>query len=389
MNELPACLISGIYYIFADQPSCKKEKAMNVKKYVMLLGLLLALTGMNGQDWQLVWSDEFDGDLLDSTKWSYQTGTGSQYGLDGWGNNELQYYRPENVSVGEGMLTIRAKREGFEGMLYTSGRIRTFKKAGWTYGRFEFRAKMPEGQGLWAAIWMLSTYESYGGWAASGEIDIMEYLGHETNKVHGTLHFGREWPYNASKGTSHISYGTSFSEAFHDFALEWEAGKMRWYVDGVLYQSLGEGDWYSDGEAFPAPFDKQFHLLINLAVGGNWPGSPDASTDFPQEMVLDYVRVFKDVSTGIAVGASALELEQNHPNPFKDATTIRFSLPAEKGVLLELYDMMGRRVRTLADRSYGPGSHAVGVNAEQLESGLYMYRLQADEAILVRQMLIL
>jgi len=141
--------------------------------FVLIMSLLLMVTSVSGQNWQLVWSDEFDGDTLDGTKWSYQIGTGSQYGLEGWGNNELQYYRPENVTVANGMLTITSIKENYEGMKYTSGRIRTFKKGGWTYGRFEFRAKMPEGRGLWAAIWMLSTYESYGSWAASGEIDIM------------------------------------------------------------------------------------------------------------------------------------------------------------------------------------------------------------------------
>jgi beta-glucanase (GH16 family) len=362
---------------------------MKIRTFLMLMSLLLAVKGVTGQNWQLVWSDEFDGDTLDGTKWSYQTGTGSQYGLDGWGNNELQYYRPENVVVGEGMLTVTAKKEVFEGMGYTSGRIRTFKKGGWTYGRFEFRAKMPEGKGLWAAIWMLSTYQSYGGWAASGEIDIMEYLGDETKKVHGTLHFGREWPNNASTGTTYTTYESSFSEAFHDFALEWEAGEMRWYVDGNLYLTLGEGDWYSQGEAFPAPFDRQFHLLINLAVGGNWPGSPDAATDLPQELVIDYVRVYEDVSTGVGAGSAEVGLEQNRPNPFGDYSTITFSLPAEKHVLLEVYDTLGRRVQTLANKLYGPGSHQVGVEANTLEPGLYSYRLQAGSSSAIRQMVIL
>jgi beta-glucanase (GH16 family) len=362
---------------------------MKKRKLIILIGMLLAYNGIAGQDWQLVWSDEFDGELLDSTKWSYQTGTGSQYGLEGWGNNELQYYRPENVSVGGGLLTITAKREGYGGMLYTSGRIRTFKKGDWTYGRFEFRAKMPEGQGLWAAIWMLSTYQSYGGWAASGEIDIMEYLGHEIKKVHGTLHYGREWPGNESKTASYSTYGASFDKEFHDFALEWEEGEMRWYVDGDLYLTLGEGDWYSQGETFPAPFDRQFHLLVNLAVGGNWPGSPDASTRFPQTMQVDYVRVYTDRSTSVEDGIVAMELEQNFPNPFKDVSTIRFSLPAGKEVLLELYDMMGRRVQTLAEGFFGSGSHAVGVDAEELKSGLYTYRMQAGESLFVRRMVIL
>ena len=362
---------------------------MFLKKIFLLLSLVLMVNGIAGQNWQLVWSDEFEGDTLDGTKWSYQTGTGSQYGLDGWGNNELQYYRPENVSVGNGMLTITSKKENYEDMKYTSGRIRTFKKGGWTYGRFEFRAKMPEGKGLWAAIWMLSTYESYGSWAASGEIDIMEYLGHETKKVHGTLHFGREWPGNESKGSSYTTYGASFSEDFHDFVLEWGADKMRWYVDGGLYLTLGVGDWYSQGETFPAPFDKQFHLLINLAVGGNWPGSPDGSTVFPQEMVIDYVRVYQDGVNGLEQESSGAKLEQNYPNPFDAYSSITFSLREEQHVLLEVYDALGRKVRTLADKRYEPGSHQVGVESLGLEPGLYSYRLQAGGSSAIRQMLIL
>ena len=147
------------------------------KKLVFMTGLVLIMNGLAGQNWQLVWSDEFDGDTLDMTKWSYQTGTGSEYGLDRWGNNELEYYKEENVSVADGLMTITAKRENIETSQFTSGRIRTIDLGDWTYGRFEFRAKMPQGQGLWAAIWMLPTDNEYGGWAASGEIDIMEYLG--------------------------------------------------------------------------------------------------------------------------------------------------------------------------------------------------------------------
>ena len=362
---------------------------MNVMRQVMFLCLLLAMAGLKAQTWELVWSDEFDGDSLDAAKWSYQMGTGSEYGLEGWGNNELQYYRPENVTVADGMLRITAKKENYEGMKYTSGRIRTRKKGDWVNGRFEFRAKMPVGQGLWAAIWMLSTSESYGGWAASGEIDIMEYLGHETKKVHGTLHFGREWPYNEFKGTSYNTYGTSFSEDFHEFVLEWEVGTMKWYVDGVLYQTLGEGDWYTQGKDFPAPFDRQFHLLFNLAVGGNWPGSPDASTNFPQEMMIDYVRVYEDISTGLPSGKAAFELKQNAPNPFGDGSTITFTLPSYEQVLMELFDATGRKVQILADGSYGPGPHRVVMEAEHLDPGHYTYRMLAGNEYAIRKMVIL
>lgn len=362
-----------------------------MKRILLLTMNLLLLAGaVSGQNWKLVWADEFDGDTLNTEKWSYMTGTGSEYGLDRWGNNELQYYQEENVRVADGVLTITAKRENVESSQFTSGRIRTINMGDWTYGRFEFRARMPVGQGLWAAIWMLPTDSDYGGWASSGEIDIMEYLGHDTSVVHGTIHYGGLWPDNKSRGTDYETSDTAFHQDFHTFALEWEEGKLRWYVDGELFQSLGTGMWYSSTPGdFPAPFNRRFHLLINLAVGGNWPGSPDASTVFPQDLVIDYVRIYQDGVTGLGEQSSALKLDQNHPNPFADYSTIGFSLPAEQHVLLEVFDVTGRKVRTLANSLYGPGSHTVGVEAKELEPGLYSYRLQAGESSAIRQMLIL
>lgn len=359
-----------------------------VKKQLLLLGLIMTLTGVYGQNWKLVWADEFDGDTLNTEKWSYMTGTGSKYGLDRWGNNELQYYQEENVQVADGVMTITAKRENVESSQFTSGRIRTINMGDWTYGRFEFRAKMPVCQGLWAAIWMLPTDNDYGGWPSSGEIDIMEYLGHDTTRVHGTIHYGGSQDYQY-RGTDYETSDTAFHRDFHIFALEWEEGEIRWYVDGERFLQLGTGMWYSSSAAFPAPFNRRFHLLINLAVGGNWPGSPDGSTVFPQDLVIDYVRVYQDGVTGLNQENAALNLEQNHPNPFTDYSTIGFSLPTEQHVLLEVYDAMGRKVRTLANSSYGPGSHTMGVEANELEPGLYSYRLQAGESSAIRQMLIL
>jgi beta-glucanase (GH16 family) len=357
---------------------------------LLLSGLMLAMTALQAQNWTLVWSDEFEGDTLNTDKWSYMIGDGTEYGLpSGWGNNELQYYREGNVEVSDGNLILTAKRENIDTKQFTSGRIRTKGKGDWTYGRFTFSALMPTGKGLWPALWMLPTDEAYGGWAASGEIDIMEYLGDETNKVHGTLHFGAAWPNNDYKGTSYVTDGISFDSAFHHFALEWEPGEMRWYVDSVLFQTLGQGDWYTGTIDFPAPFDKPFHLLINLAVGGNWPGNPDINTQFPQELVVDYVRIYQDASLGISHGTSQFELEQNHPNPFSGQTTITFSLPTEEQVVLELYDSTGRRVRTLADQRFAPGTHAVELGSGGLTPGLYTYRLLSSQGSSTRQMLIL
>lgn len=269
-----------------------------------------------GEGWALVWNDEFNNEQIDETKWSWETNCW------GGGNNELQCYtdRPENAFVRDGKLVIQAKPEEFTGpaeplewgsdvgektLPYTSARLRTLDKGDWTYGRIEVRAKVPGGQGIWPAIWMLPTDWTYGGWAASGEIDIMEAVNLTDDvpkKVHGTLHYGREWPANAYSGTDFEFETTDPTEDFHTYAIEWANGEIRWYVDDVHYATQRESGWYSqskneDGEfqnePGAAPFDQRFHLLLNVAVGGNWPGDPDDSTAFPVEMEIDYVRVFE------------------------------------------------------------------------------------------------
>lgn len=346
---------------------------MKTKLFLLLLLVLLPVF-LSAQNWQVVWHDEFEGESLDLDKWSYQIGTGAEYGLDDWGNNEMQYYRAENVTVSDGMLHITAKRENYNGKSYTSGRIRTIDKGDWTYCRIEFRAKMPLGKGLWAAVWMLPTDEEYGGWAASGELDLMEYLGDEHNMVHGTLHFGDAWPNNKQKGTSFtLSEGDFYSE-FHDFTLEWIEGEIKWFVDGELYQTQGQGSWFTVGEPFPAPFDKDFHLLINLAVGGNWPGNP-VGTMFPQELVLDYIRVFQDLEVGtaphMAEGQMDLGLHQNYPNPFHHSTSISYSTNQAGHVILEVYDACGRKINTLVDEHRNPGTYQVTFDASDLTPGLY------------------
>jgi beta-glucanase (GH16 family) len=245
----------------------------------------------NLQGWDLVWQDEFDGASIDLSKWEYEVNA------NGGGNNELQYYtaRSANSYVKDGVLVMQALQEHFTGAEgtreYTSARMRTLNKGDWKYGRLDIKAKLPRGQGLWPAIWMLPTDWLYGGWAASGEIDIMELLGQDIKTVYGTLHYGGQWPDNAHTGTSFKLTQGDFSNDFHVFRLDWEANEFRWYVDDQLYQT--QKQWYTKGKPFPAPFDQRFHLLLNVAVGGNWPGNPDATTTFPQTMTVDYVRVYK------------------------------------------------------------------------------------------------
>ena len=259
------------------------------------------------ETWTMVWSDEFDGigenldtNGLDLSKWGYQNGTGAEYGIDGWGNNELQYYSRDNVLVKDGNLVIIPKLETRGGKKYTSARLWTSPTFAKKYGKFEARIKLPAGEGFWPAFWMMPKDDAYGGWASSGEIDIMEAKGRLLQEVGGTLHYGGAWPNNKYSGASYkFDEGQCITD-FHTYAIEWEPGEMRWYVDNQLYQT--QNNWNTngaDGEeqfSFPAPFDQPFYLLLNLAVGGNYDGGrePDASVFASDpKMEVDYVRVYE------------------------------------------------------------------------------------------------
>ena len=238
-----------------------------------------------------IWLDEFDGKSLDYSKWECEVNS------FGGGNNELQMYtdRATNIRVEAGKLIIEARKENTNIVGtqrdYSSARIRTKRRGDWTYGRFDICAKLPKGQGIWPAIWMLPSDEKYGSWAASGEIDIMEYKGQEPTKIHTTLHFGGSWPNNRFKTAVYEAKKGSFTDEFHVFSLDWRKGKMVWLIDNEPIQTFTE--WDSDGGKFPAPFDQPYHLLINLAVGGGFVGDPNETTVFPQRLEVDYVRVFR------------------------------------------------------------------------------------------------
>ena len=264
-------------------------------------------------DWQLVWSDEFDGTSVDPTKWTYDIGNGA----NGWGNNELQYYtsRATNVYVASGLLHIVARKEvpKYNGFDYTSAKLKTQGLFSKKYGRFEFRARLPQGQGYWPALWMMPRDSVYGGWAASGEIDVMENRGSTPTITGGTIHYGGSWPNNTYTGDSYVFPGGGVATDFHNYMLDWDARSMRWYVDGVLYQT--QISWYSTGNPYPAPFDQPFYLIMNLAVGGNYGGNPDGTTVFPGEVQVDYVRVYDyvassvpDVPTGLSATAGGTQV---------------------------------------------------------------------------------
>lgn len=234
-------------------------------------------------------SDDFLGTTLDINKWTYETGTGCQYGICGWGNNESQYYKSQNATVSDGRLTITAKKND-GGRSYTSARIKSQGKLSVQYGRIDIRAKMPFGQGIWPALWMLG--EANDPWPAKGEIDIMEMIGgDETGRddtTHGTIHWDADGFYAYQGGSETLDSGI-LADEYHVYSIVWTEESISWYLDGNPNPYHFEDITYLDRSEFRAPF----YFIMNIAVGGNWPGYPDDSTIFPQEMVVDYIRVFQ------------------------------------------------------------------------------------------------
>lgn len=274
----------------------------NLFKLAFLLPLGVFFAGCRGDEapprdqaqdtsWRLVWADEFDGTAIDTTKWTVVIGDGCDVGICGWGNDELQWYDRDNVAVEGGTLRLIARKDSMRGYAYTSGKLQSRFKGDWKYGRFEVRAKLPAGAGYWPAIWMLPTDATYGGWAASGEIDIMEAVGKEPSRIYATLHHGGAWPNNRSTPDSLIIPAGLASADFHTYAIEWDAASFAWFFDGNEYAR--QTVWSTAGHDYPAPFDQRFHMILNLAVGGNWPGPPDTDTVFPQPFEVDFVRVYQ------------------------------------------------------------------------------------------------
>ncbi|TXK28404.1 glycoside hydrolase family 16 protein [Pontibacter qinzhouensis] len=233
---------------------------------------------------KLVWSDEFDSPNLDTSKWEMEVG-------DKWHNNELQAYtnRATNAFTKDGFLVIEAKQERLREANYTSARLRTKGKGDWQFGKVEVRAKLPSGQGIWPAIWMMPTDDVYGGWPKSGELDIMELRGKTPNQVLGTIHYGTTWPGNKNiSGEYDLPTGT-FSDDFHIFSITWSKDLIRWYVDGQQFYEVTPETIAPEHY----PYNSRFYLILNLAVGGDFGGNPDTTTTFPQQMLVDYARVYK------------------------------------------------------------------------------------------------
>jgi beta-glucanase (GH16 family) len=244
-------------------------------------------TPLHYDGYKLIWNDEFDGSSVNTNNWVFEIGDGCPH-ICGWGNNELQYYRSENAWVSDDVLTIEAREQSFQGRNYTSTRMKTQGKFSFKYGRVDIRALLPKGQGIWPALWMLGNNITSVGWPACGEIDIMELIGGgdgRDNRVHGTVH----WDSNghASAGGSYTLQNEIFADKYHVFTIIWDETFIRWYVNDVKYYEIN----------ITPSHMTEFHLphffIFNVAVGGNWPGSPNQTTIFPQQLRVDYIRVFQ------------------------------------------------------------------------------------------------
>ena len=271
--------IIAVYFFFF---ACSEEEMVSQNK---------ATNDWEIEGWNIVWQDEFDKDSLDLTKWSREIGG------HGWGNNELQFYTDSdsNSYVENGNLILKAQvvPQGIgssKGLrYYSSARLRTYGKGDWKYGRIEVKAKVASGQGIWPAIWMLPTDWLFGGWPSSGEIDIMEHVGYDLGVIHGSVHTEA---YNHKINTQRSSARkiANVDTEFHVYSIIWDKDKISFFIDDVQY-FLFENDQQGNYKTWP--FDQRFHLLINIAVGGDWPGNPDNSTNFPRKMLVDYVRVYE------------------------------------------------------------------------------------------------
>jgi len=346
------------------------------------------------QNWQLVWSDEFDSASINLSNWTHETGG------NGWGNNELQFYtnRDVNSYIDSGKLVIKAIAENYSGRSYTSARLKTQEKRFWKYGKVESRLKLPFGQGIWPAFWMLGETISLVGWPACGEIDIVEMIGGSgrENTVHGTAHWDNSGQH-AQYGNDYTLSAGTFSDDFHVFRIEWDQSLIKWYVDNSLYNTI------SITPSGLSEFHQEFFIILNLAVGGNWPGNPNSSTTFPQYLEVDYIRVYQMTATGIEDEAShpiGFNLEQNYPNPFNPSTKIKYSIPTESPLLggarggfvtLKVYDVLGNEAATLVNEEQTPGEYEVDFkpNLFGLSSGMYLYKLTAGNYSEIKKMILM
>ena len=304
-----------------------------------------------------MWADEFEGTELDLTKWSYDIGQGSS----GWGNNELQFYTNSlsNVKVDTGYLHISAKEEAFGAADYTSGKIKTKDLYEFKYGKIESRIKVPVDQGMWPAFWMLGSNIDVVSWPQCGEIDIFEHVNNET-VIHGTHHYNNNgWTYQGGSVTCDAS-------EFQVYSIEWSPDNIKWFLNGVQYYQANIGPSSTSKEEF----HETFYLILNLAVGGNWPGSPDGTTEFPGIMLVDYVRVYQN-EDNLSVPETKVNDLVVYPNPAQESLTIE---GIETIASYSVFNMLGQEILV---------GDTETLNVSMLNAGMYYIKAELLDGTLV------
>ena len=351
-----------------------------MKRYFLML-ILFYCVQAKAQYTNLVWSDEFNDPTINKTNWVFETGNNN-----GWGNSELEYYtnRPANASISNGNLQIIAIKESYLGKSYTSARMKTQGLRNFTYGKIEARIKAPVGQGIWPAFWTLgkNINDPLWNWPKCGEMDILEHI--DNSKVlNGTLH----WDNNG-----HLSNGKTILcdvTKFHVYGLEWDANSIKLFLDGTQYLEQNIANNFSSTDEFHLPF----FILLNLAVGGTWPGSPDATTIFPDTLFVDYVRVYQ-LATDIGSidnnpNTDRLSMSQNYPNPFNSSTSISYNLPSRSLISLAVLNANGQEVATIESKELPAGDYTREWNASAFPAGIYYYRLQAGKFTETRKLILI
>lgn len=339
--------------------------------------LPIEVANATGKDTILVWADEFNNDHLDTTTWTRLEG---EY----WFNNELQAYTasPANSYCENGILKITAREEKYGIRNYTSARIVSRYHADFRYGRIEAKMKMPEGKGIWPAFWMMPTEDKYGSWPSSGEIDIMEFLGHQVHYNHGAVHYGDGLgPLHEQQHGAFYDLHAKRNEGFHSYALEWEPNEFRWYFNNKLFHKAS-----ASKTKYHWPFYQDFHFILNVAVGGNWPGNPDETTVFPQTLEVDYVRVFKyntnKNTTGIAQNTNAKKISIL-PNPVHSNHEINIHPVPDEDYRFSVYGIDGSQKMHETNKK-----HMGTIKMDFLPPGIYLVKVTCERKVYTNKIII-
>jgi beta-glucanase (GH16 family) len=336
-----------------------------IKKILVTAAMVISTFIMRAQQWNLVWSDEFNTDSLNTANWVYETGYGN------WGNSELENYtsRPENVTVANGNLMIIGKAESYLGSNYTSGRLKTLGKQSWQYGKVEARIKIPTGKGIWPAFWMMGTNINSVGWPNCGEIDIMEHINTDST-IYGTMHWynGGRSDYGGNKQIQNINQ-------YHIYTVEWDSTAITWFIDSVQYWTGSVAKNINNTDAFHKPF----FILLNMAIGGTWPGNPDSTTMLPVTMFVDYVRVYQKLNP---ISESFIVKAKNDisifPIPARDSFTVQSDEPAK----VELYTTTGTLLLQTDQIK------SITISTKNKPAGLYFVKVITKNGVVTKQLLI-